>query len=54
MNNFEKRLFLNYLKNLLPETNLSDFQSELIFEFFLEEFNVPLKTFEIDNIENIQ
>ena len=54
MNNFEKRLFLNYLKNLLPETNLSDFYSELIFEFFLEEFNVPLKTFEIDNIENIQ
>lgn len=41
MNNFEKRLFLDYLDKLLPETDVRSYNFDGIMEFFMEEFKVP-------------
>lgn len=41
MNNFEKRLFLDYLAKLLPETDVKSYNFDGVMEFFMEEFKVP-------------
>ena len=53
MNNFEKRLFLDYLSKLLPETDFKHYNFDQIFEFFLQEFNVPKKIFELEENEGL-
>lgn len=53
MNNFEKRLFLDYLSKLLPETDFRHYNFDQIFEFFLREFNVPKKIFELEENEGL-
>ena len=41
MNNFEKRLFLDYLAKLLPETDVRSYNFDGVMEFFMEEFKIP-------------
>lgn len=41
MNNFEKRLFLDYLAKLLPETDLRSYNFDGVMEFFADEFKIP-------------
>lgn len=53
MDNFEKRLFLNYLDKLLPETEVDDYSFEKIFNFFVEEFKVDKKFFKFDKYGNL-
>ena len=45
MNNFEKRLFLDYLSKLLPETDLKHYNFDQVFDFFVQEFGVLKKAF---------
>lgn len=52
MNNFEKRLFLDYLSKLLPETDFKHYNFDQVFDFFLQEFNVPKKAFGLEENED--
>lgn len=48
MNNFEKRLFLNYMCRLINEIDIKCYSFGEVFDFFLEEFNVSKKIFRTD------
>ena len=48
MNNFEKRLFLDYLYVLLNDLNIKSYSFENIFDFFCDEFRVSKKEFKLD------
>ena len=48
MNNFEKRLFLDYLYVLINEFDLKSYSFGEVFDFFCDEFRVSKKEFKID------
>ena len=48
MNNFEKRLFLDYLYVLINEFDLKNYSFGEVFDFFCDEFRVSKKEFKID------
>ena len=48
MNNFEKRLFLDYLYSLINEYDLKSYSFGEVFDFFCDEFRVSKKEFKID------
>lgn len=48
MNNYEKRLFLNYFDKLLKEIKYNYYSFDGVFDFFLEEFKVDRKIFDYD------
>ncbi len=48
MNNFEKRLFLDYMYKLINEIDIRCYSFGEVLDFFLEEFNVSKKIFKTD------
>ena len=48
MNNFEKRLFLDYIYKMINEIDIRCYSFGEVFDFFLEEFNVSKKIFKTD------
>ena len=54
MNNFEKRLFLDYLDKLLPSINTGDYDFDELLDFFFREFKVSKKGFNFDTDGVIQ
>ncbi|MBQ7450197.1 ATP-binding protein, partial [bacterium] len=53
MNNFEKRKFLDYLDKLLPETNITNYNFDDVFYFWVEEFKVDKTLFDYDERDKI-
>lgn len=51
MNNFEKRLFLDYLTKLLPETDMRSYNFDGVMEFFSEEFKIPKEKIMTENLD---
>lgn len=45
MNNFEKRLFLDYLNKLTDVLNVDNYNFDGVFDFFIKEFNVSRSRF---------
>ena len=54
MNNFEKRLFLDYLDKLLPSLNTRDYDFDELLVFFFREFKISKKEFNFDTDGVIQ
>lgn len=54
MNNFEKRLFLDYLDKLLPSINTRDYDFDDLLDFFFREFKTSKKGFNFDTDGVIQ
>ena len=48
MNNYEKRLFLNYFEKLINEINLNHYSFDSVFNFFIKEFKIKRNNFEFD------
>lgn len=49
MNNFEKRLFIDYLEKLTPDLDLRSYNFDNMFDFFLQEFKVDKNNFGFDS-----
>ncbi len=49
MDNYEKRLFLDYLSKLINEIDVRSYSFSEVFNFFLEEFKVNKKLFAFDS-----
>lgn len=45
MNNYEKRLFLNYFEKMIDDISFNYYSFENLFEFFIDEFGVDRKIF---------
>ncbi len=48
MNNFEEKLFVDYLERLLPVLDLRSYSFDDTLEFFLREFKVKRSLFQFD------
>lgn len=48
MNNYEKRLFLNYFDKLINEINFNHYSFDSLFNFFIKEFKIKRNNFEFD------
>lgn len=53
MNNYEQRVFLNYLTKLIDDINLDSYSFDTVFSFFLKEFKVDKTLFELDEREDL-
>ena len=53
MNNYEQRVFLNYLTKLIDDINLDSCSFDTVFSFFLKEFKVDKTLFELDEREDL-
>ena len=53
MNNYEQRVFLNYLTKLIDDINLDCYSFDTVFSFFLKEFKVDKTLFELDEREDL-
>jgi len=49
MNNFEKRLFIDYSYKLINEFDFRSYNFGELMDFFCDEFKVPKKSFELDS-----
>ena len=48
MNNFEKRLFLDYMSKLLNELDIRSYSFGELIDFFCDEFHISKKIFKTD------
>ena len=48
MNNYEKRLFLDYFDKLLYDIDFKDYNFDDVIDFFIKEFKIDRKIFQID------
>ncbi len=53
MNNYEQRVFLNYLTKLIDDMDLDSYTFDNVFSFFLKEFKVDKTLFELDEREDL-
>lgn len=53
MNNFEQRVFLNYLTKLIDDIDLDSYTFDNVFSFFLKEFKVDKTLFELDERDEL-
>lgn len=53
MNNYEQRVFLNYLTKLIDDINFDCYSFDTVFSFFLKEFKVDKTLFELDKREDL-
>ena len=53
MDNFEKRMFLDYLDKTLEDINLDSYKFDKIFEEFLSSFNISRKKFKMNDYNTI-
>lgn len=53
MNNYEQRVFLNYLTKLIDDIDLDSYAFDNIFSFFLDEFKVDKTLFELNDRDEL-
>ena len=53
MNNYEQRVFLNYLTQLIDYMDLDSYTFDNVFSFFLKEFKVDKTLFELDERDEL-
>ena len=53
MNNYEQRVFLNYLTKLIDDMDLDSYTFDNVFSFFLKEFKVDKTLFELDERDEL-
>ena len=53
MNNYEKRLFLNYFDRLINEIKFTHFAFDYVFDFFLKEFKLNRNNFNYDEYNTL-
>lgn len=53
MNNYEQRVFLNYLTKLIDDIDLDSYTFDNVFSFFLKEFKVDKTLFELDERDEL-
>lgn len=53
MNNYEQRVFLNYLTKLIDDIDLDSYAFDNVFSFFLEEFKVDKTLFELNDRDEL-
>lgn len=53
MNNYEQRVFLNYLTKLIDDMDLDRYTFDNVFSFFLKEFKVDKTLFELDERDEL-
>lgn len=53
MNNYEQRVFLNYLTKLIDDIDLDSYAFDNVFSFFLDEFKVDKTLFELNDRDEL-
>ena len=54
MNNFEQRLFLDYMQKMMDSIEFDRYNFDSVFEFFLKEFKVKKSHFKFDKYKNLK